>query len=70
MKRSSTFMLGSVTAMLLAACSGPKNNTSTPGGAGSESGAATSTPAPADTAMTGGHTATDSAKAGHDTTAR
>ena len=51
MKRSSTFLLAALTALGLAACNPPRNDTN-PGGAGSESGSM-STP-PADTTTTGG----------------
>lgn len=61
MTRSSTLILGSLTAILLAACGGPKHDTTTTGGTGSETGAATNAPAPADTAMTGSQAPADTA---------
>ena len=68
MKRSSTFLLAALTALGLAACSPPRNDTTTTGGTGSESG---SMGTPADTTTTGTGTGTgapmDSAHPGTDT---
>ena len=58
MKRSSTFLLAALTALGLAACNPPRNDTNT-GAPGSESGSM-STP-PADTMTTGGGAATGAA---------
>ena len=53
MKRSSTFLLAGLTALGLAACNPPKNDTNTTGGTGSESGSMST---PADTSTTGAGT--------------
>jgi hypothetical protein len=49
MMRRSTLILGSLTAVLLAACGGPRSDTGSPGGAGAETGAAPDAGTPTDT---------------------
>ncbi len=65
------FLAGSLLALVLAACSTPRNDTTT-GGTGSESGTMSGdTMSSMDTAMSGGAgTRADTGRAGMDTTAR
>ena len=72
MKRVSTFLLGGLAALTLAACNAPRNDTNT-GGTGSETGSMSGTPSTTDTTATGGApsgAATDSTPISKDTTVR
>jgi hypothetical protein len=67
MKRSSTFLLAALTAIGLAACNPPRNDTNTTGGTGSESGSM-NTPADTTTTGAGGAMTDTAAHMGTDTT--
>jgi hypothetical protein len=68
MKRSSTYLLATLTALALAACGPKRNDTNPAGGTGSETGATGATGSAYDTTSTG--TPLDTGRAGTDTTAR
>ena len=53
MRYSPRLLLGGLTAVVLAACGPPKNDTNATGGTGSETGAVSGNPTTADTALTG-----------------
>ena len=73
MKRASTLLLGGLTALVLAACNAPRNDTTT-GGAGSETGSMSGSPTTgADTSATGAAdtgVASDSVRIDKDTIVR
>lgn len=70
MKKASTLILGIATAMTMAACNTPRNDSTTSGGAGAESGSMNGAAGGSDTTMTGTGTMSDTGRTGMDTTAR
>jgi hypothetical protein len=72
MKRKSTLLLGGLTALIMAACNAPRNDTTT-GGTGSETGSMSGSPATTDTTATGATgtgAASDGLQMNKDTTVR
>lgn len=69
MKRISTLILGIAAAVAVAACNTPRNDTTTTGGTGAESGSMNGAGS-ADTTMTGTGMMADTGRTGMDTTAR